>query len=171
MKLATVKGFTLLELLITLGIVAIASTIALASMSALMNDSKGENYMRELVKSINFSRVQAVSSGQTVTLCPIVEGICANDWTKDITVFVDASNNRVLGTNTVLRIIEAVPSQDRLSYTGTSLGISFYSDGSIGESDNGVFSYYPNSSCDTSSRGADINSTGRARFIEQVSCS
>lgn len=164
------KGFTLLELLITLGIIAIASGLAIASMSALMDDSDGENYAREFVKTINYSRLQAVSSGQTVTLCPLVSGTCSSDWSKDITIFIDANNNRTLGTNTVLRIVEAIPSQNSLTYTGTALGISFYSDGSIGDSDNGSFSYYQNKVCDTSARGIDINNSGRARYIEQLSC-
>jgi type IV fimbrial biogenesis protein FimT len=164
-------GFTLLELLITLAIVGIMSTLALSSMSALTNDNKSENYVKELAKSVNFSRLQSVSTGQTVTLCPLVDGICVSDWSQDITIFIDANNNRTVAGNTVLRIVEKTPSQDQLSYSGSALGISFYPDGSIGDNDGGVFSYYPQSSCDTSARGIDINNSGRARFIENVTCS
>ncbi len=164
-------GLTILELFITLGIVAIASTLALASLSFLMGSSQAENYTRELTKAVNFSRVQAVSTGQTVTMCTIESGTCVNDWSKDITIFVDSNNNRTLGTNQVLRIIEAIPSSDGLSYTGTSAGISFYPDGSIGDGDNGVFTYKVDNSCDVKSRSVDVNASGRARFIESVSCS
>lgn len=161
----------MVELLITLGIVAIASTLAFSSMSSLMGESSSEDFSRTLAKTVNFSRVQSVSTGQTVTLCTVVDGICANDWTQDITIFVDASNNRTLGTNTILRIVEAIPSQDQLTYTGTALGISFYPDGSIGDSDNGVFTYKVNNACDLSTRGVDVNNSGRARFIENITCS
>ena len=164
------QGFTLLELFITIGIVGIASMLALASMSFLLDESGSDDYARELAKTVNFSRVQAVSIGQTVTMCTIVSGVCANDWTKDITIFVDAGNNRTLGANQVLKIIEAVPTADGLSYTGTSLGISFYSDGSIGEGDDGVFTYKVKKACDLMSRGVDVNAAGRARFIESVTC-
>lgn len=164
------RGFTLLELLMTLAIIGIASTIAISSLTALTSDTNSETFVRDLTKSVNFSRLQAVSIGQTVTMCPIVSGICANDWSQDITVFVDSSNNRTLGTNQILRIIEAIPSKDSLSYTGTALGISFYSDGSIGDDDNGTFSYYVNKSCDVHAKGIDINNAGRARYIESLSC-
>jgi type IV fimbrial biogenesis protein FimT len=165
------RGFTMLELLITLGIVGIAATLALSSMTTLIGESSSEDFTRTLSKTVNFSRVQSVSTGQTVTLCTVVDGICANDWTQNITIFVDASNNRTLGTNTVLRIIDAIPSQDQLTYTGTALGISFYPDGSIGDSDNGVFTYMVNRACDLSARGVDVNNSGRARFVEQITCS
>ena len=163
-------GFTLLELLITLAIVGIASTIAITSLTALTADTSSETFSRDLSKTISYARVQSVSIGQTVTLCPIVSGICANDWSKDITLFVDASNNRTLGTNQVLRIIEAIPSKDSLSYSGTALGISFYSDGSIGDDDNGVFNYYVNKVCDVNAKGVDVNNSGRARYIQSITC-
>lgn len=165
------RGLTILELFITMGIVAIVSTLALSSISYLMDSSKAEDYTRELAKTVNFARVQAVSTGQTVTLCTLVDGACANDWTKDITIFIDSGNNRTLGTNTVLRIVEAIPSSDSLSYTGTAAGISFFPDGSIGDDDSGVFTYKINNTCDTKTRSVDINATGRARYIENVTCS
>lgn len=165
------RGLTILELFVTLGIVAIVSTLALSSISFLMSSSKAEDFARNLAKTVNFSRVQAVSTGQTVTLCTLVDGVCTNDWTKDITIFVDSNNNRTLGTNTVLRIVEAIPTSDSLSYTGTALGISFYPDGSIGDTDSGVFTYKINNTCDTSTRSVDVNGSGRARYIENVTCS
>lgn len=165
------QGFTLLELMMTLAIVGIASTIAITSLTALTADTNSETFSRDLAKTISYARVQSVSIGQTVTLCPLVNDICANDWSKDITVFVDASNNRKLGTNRVLQIIEAIPSKDSLSYSGTALGISFYSDGSIGDDDNGVFSYYLNKACDVHAKGVDVNNSGRARYIENLGCS
>jgi type IV fimbrial biogenesis protein FimT len=164
------RGFTFLELIITVGIIGIASMLAVSSMSSLMGSSSGEDYAKGLSKSINFSRIQAVSTGQTVTMCPIVEGICANLWTNDITIFVDTANNRTLGGNAVLKIIEAIPSKDDLTYTGTALGISFYPDGSIGDDDNGVFSYLQNKACDGNVKGVDVNNSGRARFIASPSC-
>lgn len=164
------QGFSLLELLMTIGIVGIASMLAMSSMSAFLGASDGENYAKELAKSINFSRTQSVATGQTVTLCPIVEGVCANVWSNDITIFIDAANNRTLGTNTILRIVEAIPSGDALSYTGTALGISFYPDGSIGDSDNGVFTFLQNNICDDNVKGVDVNNSGRARFIASPGC-
>lgn len=164
------SGLTLLELIVTLGIVGVVSTLGMSSMSSLLDASDSDNYIRELTKTVNFSRVQSVSTGQTVTLCTIVDNICANDWTKDITVFIDSGSNRTLGANAVLRILEAVPAQDTLSYTGTALGISFYPDGSIGDTDNGTFTYKANNACNVNSRGTDVNGTGRARYIDTVTC-
>ena len=163
-------GFTLLELIITLAIVGIASTIAITSLTALTKDTDSETYSRDLSKTISYARIQSVSIGQTVTLCPIKSGICTTDWSKELTLFVDANNNRTLGDNQILRIIEAIPEKDSLSYSGTSAGISFYSDGSIGEDDNGSFSYYVNKVCDTTAKGVNVNSSGRARYIESVTC-
>lgn len=170
-QLKNQRGLTILELFITMGIVAIASTLALSSISFLLESSEAEDYTRDLAKTVNFSRVQAVSIGQTVTLCTVVSGVCANDWTKDITIFVDANNNRTLGTNQVLRIVEAIPTTDELGYTGTSAGISFYSDGSIGDSDSGVFTYKTNKVCDLKTKSVDVNGSGRARYIDSVTCS
>lgn len=163
-------GFTVLELMMTVGIVGIAAMIAMSSMSGLLGANDGENYAKDLAKTINFSRAQSIASGQTVTLCPLVDGQCANVWSNDITIFVDAANNRTLGANTVLRILEAIPSKDGLAYTGTALGISFYPDGSIGDDDNGVFTYQQNKTCDDNVKGVDVNNSGRARYIKAPGC-
>jgi type IV fimbrial biogenesis protein FimT len=161
-------GFTLLELMVTVAIVGIGSMIAIPSMTGLLTGSDHDNYINALSKSVNFSRVQAVSSGQTVTLCGITNGVCGDDWSQGITIFVDANNDRTLADNQVLKIIEAVRAEDVLTFSG-GLGISFYPDGSIGDDDNGAFTLLSNNVCDANSRGLDVNNAGRARVQVKLS--
>jgi type IV fimbrial biogenesis protein FimT len=64
------QGFTLVEVMVVLSILAILVTIALPSMRQFVVRSKIANVTNELVGSINFARSEAIRRSQPVTICP-----------------------------------------------------------------------------------------------------
>lgn len=74
-------GFTLLELIITVAIVAILSAAAIPSFSELMMKSRLTNQARDLLAGSLMARSEAIKRNQTVTLCASNNGAtCTGTW-------------------------------------------------------------------------------------------
>lgn len=74
-------GFTLIEVLITISIVAIATAIALPSFRTTMMTSTTRAIASDLVSSLNLARTEAVKRGRAITV-----GAAGTEWTAGWTV-------------------------------------------------------------------------------------
>ena len=118
-------GYTMMELLVTMAIVAIVTAIGVPSFNYIITGTRMGNEIDRMVYDVNFARSEAVKRGTPVMLCPSSNGsICAGgtDW----------SNGWIALTgSTAIRISPALSSGDTL--TGiqggnlTSNGYSFLS--------------------------------------------
>ncbi|MFJ3053615.1 GspH/FimT family pseudopilin [Pseudomonas nitroreducens] len=88
--MARERGFTLVELLCTLAILAIVLSVAAPSLSELLRDQRASVATQELRNTLDFARESAVHSGQ-----PISISAANGDWASGWEVFVDTGN---LGT-------------------------------------------------------------------------
>lgn len=85
-------GFTLLELLITLAVVAIIVSIGAPSLSGGLNDSRLRTSANSLQSALSAARSTAVAKGVIVTVCKSTTSqTCASgsDWAEGWIVFVD----------------------------------------------------------------------------------
>lgn len=64
------KGFSLLELMITLSVAAILVVIAVPSFTGLIRRSQVSSASNELLASLSYARTEAVNRGQLVSICP-----------------------------------------------------------------------------------------------------
>lgn len=96
------QGITLLELLITLSIIAILLTIGVPSMSSFVNNIRLLTQTNLLVADILQARNEAASRGRRTTMCAsanvdsAAEPTCATStpsWTTGRIVFVDMNGN------------------------------------------------------------------------------
>lgn len=83
-------GFTLVELLFTLVILAIALSIAAPSFSELLHNRRASTATQELRNALDFARESAAHSGQ-----PISIAATGDDWASGWEVFADAGNSGV----------------------------------------------------------------------------
>jgi len=91
------KGFTFLELLCVLCIVAIFSAIAIPSYQHIYSSGQANTTMGTISSLIRLARNYAVTQRVTTTLCPSTDGeTCGSDWTKGILLFEDEDNNSQL---------------------------------------------------------------------------
>lgn len=78
------RGFTLLELMITITVAAVVLGVGVPSFMGLMQSSRATAYTNELAIALNLARSEAIRRGRVVTLCGTADGTtCQNgtDWT------------------------------------------------------------------------------------------
>ncbi len=91
-------GFTLVELMVTLAILIILTTIAVPGMTDLIRDARLSSQSDLLASTLNAARLEAIKRRQNVTVCPATDAntstACsgnAGDWSTGILVFDGAA--------------------------------------------------------------------------------
>ncbi len=101
------KGFSLIELVITLAVVAILSGMVLTFSSAFLQDNRIETANNDLIGSINLARSTAVSRGEPASICASSNGTsCTNTtWEQGWIVFSDTGVAGIVdGNDQILKI-------------------------------------------------------------------
>lgn len=85
--MTTDRGFTLVELLFILAILAIALSVAAPSLSELVRNQQASIAAQDLRSALDFARESAAHSGQPISVAAI-----NGDWASGWEVFVDSGN-------------------------------------------------------------------------------
>lgn len=87
-------GFTLLELLIIVGIVAIILLFAIPSQKSFLSQTNDKIMSSQLLRAINLTRSEAATRGKPVILCKSNDSkSCMGDWKNG---YIIISDNEVL---------------------------------------------------------------------------
>lgn len=114
-------GFTLLELVITVAVLAIALGIAIPSFQGITNRNRLTGVANEMVAAVQLTRMEAIRRNARVTLCPSTDGAtCGGDnWMRSIVL---APGNEVvreftfIGRGLSIRSSTNVDNGDRISF-------------------------------------------------------
>ena len=68
------KGFTLVELMVTIAVVAVLLAIALPSFRKVIQRNRVASASNDLLASISYARTTAINRGQLVSMCPSTDG-------------------------------------------------------------------------------------------------
>jgi len=98
---ATTIGFTLIELMVTIAIVAIMLVVAAPSFRNFIRNSELTSLTNKLLAAINAARSEAMKYGQNALVIPANGG---NDWTQGWIVFVDSNRNNSYDESTDVTI-------------------------------------------------------------------
>ncbi|GIU51626.1 GspH/FimT family pseudopilin [Shewanella sp. KT0246] len=146
------KGFTLIELMVTVTIAAVIITVAIPSLKTFYEQQRVRSNIEVIQNIVSFARNQAVSYGATVSVCPFASATsCGSttDWSNGVRVFINAN-----GADTELRAIDGFNDND--SVKGPAGVMTFSADGL---SSAGEFIYCPAGESD-SSRSITVSGGG-----------
>lgn len=114
------RGFTLMELIITVAIAAIVLAVGVPSFQGMMRNNRAATQANEMIAALNLARSEAAKRGSRVSLCPSSSGTgCGGtDWSSGWIVFVDtaATDASAPVVGQVLRVFEKL--SDTPTFTG-----------------------------------------------------
>lgn len=127
------EGFTIVELMVVIAIVAVVMVFAIPSYKSVTTQSRMAGEINDLASDIALARSAAIKQGLTVTICPSANPsappsttapACANStqWNTGWIVFIDTAGNQTFTTSgdTLLRIHGPFTGSDTLVYSSTS---------------------------------------------------
>lgn len=105
---ATGRGFTLVELMTVLAVMAIALTLAVPSFMTFLNANRLTGAGNDVVSLLQHARMESLRRGVRVHVCPSADGsTCttppSTGWAGMIS-FADADGNRVPAAAEILRV-------------------------------------------------------------------
>lgn len=108
------QGFTLVELLITLSVLAVVLAMAIPSFGSAINSVQQRTQINQLMTDLNFARGRAITSRRPVSICAGHENCNgARSWSGQIMLFEDLNGNGKLDAeDTLLRISTVNTSHD-----------------------------------------------------------
>lgn len=133
MRITYTHGFTLVELLVTLAIMAITLTLGVPSFKDTIRENRLAGHSNRFLSALNIARSEAIKRGAVVTVCkanvdatppacngnPCDSGGGANCWEKGWLVFTDTNGDGVTDPEeTVIRVFEGLPKTLTLRVAG-----------------------------------------------------
>lgn len=171
------RGFTLIEALVVVAIVAITSAIVIPGMSGFVYDSRVSSNVNEFIGAMTLARTEAVKRGRLVTICrssnadtPTPSCAAGSDWASGWIVFQESSTSTNVGSfespdALVQRRGPLITGMIAQSTPAIS-GVTFNSLGEQVGSSTGVMSF-DFSVKNKSTRKVCINRNGRVKVIQK----
>lgn len=123
------NGFTLIELMVVIAIVAILASIAYPSFRTLILNNRITSQTNSLLGVLQLARSEAVTNRVTTRVCGSTDNSnCdTNSWESGVIVFRDADGNGSAAAAELVRVIPAIT--DGNTVQGAIGAISYRSDG------------------------------------------
>jgi type IV fimbrial biogenesis protein FimU len=112
------RGFTLVELLVTITLVGILAAIAIPSFSTAIQNTKADTEVSDFQRFLNYARQQAINSGTVIRVTPSVAGTA---WNTQLSAIDPA----VTAPIPILRVLPAMDSASVLTVSGNPTAIDF----------------------------------------------
>ncbi|HUX29637.1 MAG TPA: GspH/FimT family pseudopilin [Thiobacillus sp.] len=159
---ASKRGFTLIELMVTIAVLAILLTVAIPSYQALMANNRMSAQANDLITALTFTRSEAVKRSAKVTVCASSDGAtCTGGWGQGWIVR-DAAG-------TPIRVQQALVGSSTL--TGGTNSITYNSSGRLDSPTTAVtLTLCPPSPATVDGRAIQVERTGRPSVSPELAC-
>ncbi|WP_440876641.1 GspH/FimT family pseudopilin [Thalassotalea sp. PLHSN55] len=165
------KGLTLIELMVTIAIVAILTTLSVTSLSGFLIETRVDNEISQLHRLLLSARNFAINSGRNVTVCPLNSAnACSTQWQEPISVFIDLNNNQLFepqNNELAIKVKSAIREGDQLIYAKYRNKVVYQPTGQLSGLSNGTFRYCPKG-FQEKSRGIIVARSGRLYMTTDI---
>lgn len=122
------SGFTLIEMMVTIAVVAILAALALPSFQQSLRSNRAATATNEMVGALSLARSEAIRNGRGGAICASSNGVaCAGSWSDGWLVWADTDGNSALDAGeAVLRYSQGNP---RLTVSNAGGTVAFDSRG------------------------------------------
>jgi len=121
----TSRGFTQIELMIAVAILAIITAVAMPAVGSFLQRNTLLAASNSMITSLNFTRSQAVTSNRRIIMCAssdihIDEPLCdgGNQWHNGWLIYVDANQNNQRDSGEPLLRVDQLPENVRADSGG-----------------------------------------------------
>lgn len=122
MRVNRVSGFTLVELMITIAVLAVLVAIGLPSFQGSLRSNRVTATTNELIASISLARSEALRNPAGAVMCTTTNGAtCGGSWNDGWMVWLDANGDGNPGGPND-RVLRHVQGKNHMQLTGSSPG-------------------------------------------------
>lgn len=116
------RGFTLIELMVGIGLTALLMSIAVPALNLFVSNARQTAAMNDFVASMHLARSTAVTTNTRVTVCASSNGAScqAVDWDQGWIVFSDLDSDQTLDNDET--VISQSAAIDELSIASNEFG-------------------------------------------------
>lgn len=121
------KGFTLIELMVSLVVVGILLLVAVPNFGNFVAQSRVDSVKNKLVSSIALARSEAIKRGVAVAVCrknPDPALTCvgtavvgSKDWSDGWLVFLDEDDNQTAAANEIIKVYADIDDTSTIQYS------------------------------------------------------
>lgn len=125
------RGFTLIEMMVTVALLAILIAAVTPSFRGLLRDNQAATQANALVTSLMLARSEAIKRNAPVVMCRSNTGTsCAgSDWADGWILWADTDGDTTIDSGEILQVQEDLAGNFTLTATGASF--TYRPDGSV----------------------------------------
>ncbi|QTL35362.1 MULTISPECIES: GspH/FimT family pseudopilin [Pseudoalteromonas] len=166
----TIRGFSLLELIICLALFSVLLLLAAPAVHSMTELDRAKQALVLVDRHLTLARLHAITHQTPVTICPLVNNRCTNFWHQELTIFTDRDERAYFDKNDAkLMVLSEIRASDTLDYPRAA--ITFKHTGTLKGFGNGTFVY-----CTQRLTGAplglalSVSVVGRSRLRDTNKC-
>jgi|TARA_R110000772_G_scaffold64210_3_gene143745 type IV fimbrial biogenesis protein FimT len=163
---ALVAGYTLIELMVTVAVVAVLATVAIPNFSTFISNSRERADVQSMLKALVAARSEAV-----VRARPVILTANGGDWAKGWQTWVDLNDNGSFDAGEAFKETPPIKTSAKITAkigTSTVNSVTFDNQGFIQDSKAVVLSYRSEPEKCSHDRDINITASGQVTITDRV---